>query len=486
MTESAQTAFLDHVLARRLSGVAHDFGKPEMVWQFVALVAAMLLAWGVAKLLERAVEARRARAGRAPGPGADSLRRALFPLAGGALVWVAQLALEDWIPTSLLRLTLVPFFGIGLIYVLFFVARRVFARDGRTVAWLSVVERIVSVVVWVGMVLTVLGIQDDVVDWLGSVQFRVANTRLSLLSVLSGLLWVCVTLLVASWLDSLIDTRLKRATQLDANLRVALGRVTRALLIVIAVLVSLSLVGIDLTVLSVFGGALGVGLGFGLQKVASNYVSGFIILLDHSLHIGDAISVSGQEGVVTQIRTRYTVVRALNGNETLIPNEKLITDIVQNESSYLTRGYVKAAVQVAYDTDIEQALNLLVEATRDVPRVLEDPEPTPYLVSFDADGIDLELGFWVADSATGTARVRSNVNRNIWRLFKENNISIPFPQREVRVIGLPDGLAAPGAQADGSAGAAVQAPLPAVQAPVFDAAQQPVAAAPANGSAGVS
>lgn len=303
------------------------------------------------------------------------------------------------------------------------------------------------------MALTVLGIQHDVLQWLDSVQFRVANAHLTLLSVLSGALWMCVTLMIAMWLGSVLDDRLKRATTLDANTKVVLSRVGRALLVFAAVLIGLSLVGIDVTVLGVFGGAVGVGLGFGLQKIASNYVSGFIILLDRSLSLGDAIAVGGQQGVVTQIRTRYTVVLGLDGNETLIPNEKLITDIVQNQSSYLTRGYVKLAVQVAYTTDVEQALALLVEATKDVSRVPQDPAPTPYLASFGSDGINLELGFWIEDSAKGTAGVRSTVNRNIWRLFSEHGISMPFPQREVRVIGLPDGFeAARPAEIDGEAG----------------------------------
>lgn len=332
--------------------------------------------------------------------------------------------------------------------MLFFFARRVFARDGHTHAWLSIVEKIVSVIVWAAMVLTVLGIQRDVLAWLDSVQFRVANAHLTLLSVISGALWVCVTLMVAMWAGSVLEERLARSSTLDANLRVVLSRIGRALLVFAAVLIGLSLVGIDVTVLGVFGGALGVGLGFGLQKIASNYVSGFIILLDRSLRLGDAISVGGLQGVVTQIRTRYTVVRGLDGNETLIPNEKLITDVVQNQSSYQTRGHAKVAVQVAYTSDVEQALALLADAAKGVPRVLDDPPPTPYLVGFGADGIDLELGFWIEDAAKGTSGVRSAVNRNIWRLFCEHGVSIPFPQRDVRVVGLPDGFVAADVAAD--------------------------------------
>jgi small-conductance mechanosensitive channel len=270
---------------------------------------------------------------------------------------------------------------------------------------------------------------------MASVRFRVANAHMTLLSLSTGLLWVCVTTIVAMWLGSAVEDRLMRSTTLDANLKVVLARVGRALLVLAAILISLSLVGIDVTVLGVFGGALGVGLGFGLQKIASNYVSGFIILIDRSLRIGDTINVTGLTGMVTQIRTRYTVVRGLDGIETLIPNEKLITDVVQNQSSYLTRGYAKAAVQIAYTSDIDKAMALLVEAAKDVPRVLQEPAPTPYLVGFTSDGINLELGFWIENAAQGTSGVRSAINLNIWRLFAANHISIPFAQREVRIVG---------------------------------------------------
>ncbi|SMF98136.1 mechanosensitive ion channel family protein [Burkholderia singularis] len=435
----------NHLLTRRLEAVVRDFSQPAMIWQAVAFFGALALAWLVARYLRGRLDARRRAAGRMPGAGSLSLNRALFPLVGGMFMWLAQLVFDGLMPTSLLQLALVPLIGIGVIYVLFFAARRVFARDGHTHAWLSIVEKIVSTVVWIAMALTVLGIQRDVIAWLDSVQFRVANAHLTLMSVISGVLWLCVTLMLAMWLGSVLDERLTRAKTLDANLKVVLSRAGRAFLVFAAILIGLSLVGIDVTVLGVFGGALGVGLGFSLQKIASNYVSGFIILLDRSLRLGDAINVGGQQGVVTQIRTRYTVVRGLDGNETLIPNEKLVTDIVQNQSSYLTHGYAKVAVQVAYTSDVERALALLADAAKGVERVLVEPAPTPYLVGFGADGVDLELAFWIDQAARGTAGVRSAVNRNIWRLFSEHGISIPFPQREVRVVGLPDGFAAAGA-----------------------------------------
>ncbi|CAH2782418.1 MAG: Potassium efflux system KefA protein / Small-conductance mechanosensitive channel [uncultured Paraburkholderia sp.] len=425
----------NRIFSHLFGDLARDFGQPAMLWQVGVLVGTLALAWLLARLLRRALDLRRQTRYQTLHFGAESLNRAFFPLIGAVLVWLARSVAGQFIHTSLLDLALLPLFGIGLIYIVFFFARRVFSQDGETHPWLFLVEKIVSLVVWVAMVLTVMGIQDDVIAWMASVHFRVANAHMTLLSLVTGLLWVCVTMIVAMWLGSAFEDRLMRATTLDANLKVVVARVGRAAFMLAAVLISLSLVGIDITVLGVFGGALGVGLGFGLQKIASNYVSGFIILIDRSLRIGDTINVSGLQGMVTQIRTRYTVVRGLDGIETLIPNEKLITDVVQNQSSYLTRGYAKAAVQIAYTADVEQAMALLVQAADGVPRVLADPAPTPYLVSFGADGINLELGFWIADAATGISAVHSAVNRNIWQLFSAHGISIPFAQREVRIVG---------------------------------------------------
>ncbi len=346
--------------------LARDFGQPVMLWQVGVLLGTLAIAWLLARLLRRTLDLRRQTRYQTLRFGAESLNRAFFPLIGAALVWVAQAITGQFMHTALLDLALVPLFGIGLIYIVFFFARRVFSQDGANHPWLFLVEKIVSLVVWIGMVLTVMGIQDDVIAWMGSVRFRVANAHMTLLSLTTGLLWVCVTMIVAMWLGATFEDRLMRSKTLDANLKVVVARVGRAAFVLAAVLISLSLVGIDITVLGVFGGALGVGLGFGLQKIASNYVSGFIILIDRSLRIGDTINVSGLQGMVTQIRTRYTVVRGLDGIETLIPNEKLITDVVQNQSSYLTRGYAKVAVQVAYSSDVEQAMALLAEAAQGV------------------------------------------------------------------------------------------------------------------------
>jgi small-conductance mechanosensitive channel len=433
----------DRFLAQLTARLSQDFGEPEVIWQVAVLVGLLVVAWFCARGLREKLDARRQSRFEAVRFGAESLNKALFPLLGTVFVTIAQVALAPFIHTAFLRLALVPLLGITVIYMMFYVARRVFSRGGtehEAGALLYLFEKLVTVIVWIVMLLTVMGVQDDFLRWMASVRFNFANAHMTLLSLASGVLWVCVTLIVAMWAGALLDERLMRARSLDANLKVVLARVARAAMILAAILVSLSIVGIDITVLGVFGGALGVGLGFGLQKIASNYVSGFIILLDRSLRLGDMISVSGSQGTVTQIRTRYTVVRGLDGIETLIPNEKLITDVVQNHSSFLTRGNAKIAVQVSYRNDIERAMQLLVDATQNVERVLQDPAPAALLASFGADGVNLELSFWIEDAAKGTGGVKSQVNRAVWKLFCANGIEIPYAQREIRII---DGIAQP-------------------------------------------
>ena len=205
-------------------------------------------------------------------------------------------------------------------------------------------------------------------------------------------------------------------------------------LLLLAVLIGLPMVGIDLTTLSVFGGALGVGLGFGLQKIASNYVSGFIILLDNAIRIGNIITVGPDRGEVTRITTRYTVLRSLGGVEALVPNELLVGSVVQNESYSDPQVRVALPVQVAYDSDLERAMAIMAAAATAQERVLAEPAPVVLLKEFADSGINLELGFWVADPQNGVGPLRSDVNLAIWREFKQAGISIPFPQREVRVL----------------------------------------------------
>jgi small-conductance mechanosensitive channel len=231
-------------------------------------------------------------------------------------------------------------------------------------------------------------------------------------------------------------------TQMNLSLRMALSKAARTVLLILAVLVALPAVGIDLTVLSVFGGALGVGIGFGLQKVASNYISGFIILLDRSVRIGDLVTVDNKYGEVSQINTRYTLLRSMDGTESIVPNEMLISQTVVNHSLSKPSVRVALPVQVSYDTDLEQAEALLLEAAHDQKRVIfDDPENLPrvYLKEFADNGVLLELAVWIRDPTEGQNNLRSDINWAIWRRFKAAGIEIPFPQRVVHMV-LPSSL----------------------------------------------
>ena len=224
----------------------------------------------------------------------------------------------------------------------------------------------------------------------------------------------------------------------------------RIVLLVVGLLVALSSVGIDLTALSVLGGAIGVGVGFGLQKIAANYVSGFVILAERSVRIGDVVKVDSFEGRVTDIRTRYTVIRAVNGREALVPNEMLITQRVDNYTVGYRAFVISVPLQVAYGTDLQVLLPVLAKLIAEVPRVNADPAPNVQLDGFGADGLNLIVNFWIADPENGQGNVRSAVNLCVLKALDEAGVRIPFPQRELRHInagGVPG--AASGAAAAG-------------------------------------
>ncbi|HQR03686.1 MAG: mechanosensitive ion channel [Proteobacteria bacterium] len=401
-----------------------DFQHPDVGWQAVALVACIV----VGKLVERLV---RGYGGVVPAPWREGgLRRMTFPLTTTVLVFVARYVLRGSHPVNLLSIAIPLLLSLAGIRAVFFALRQVFAQT----RWLASFERIFSLLTWTVVAMHILGLLPGVIDFLESVNFTVGRQNLSLWLLLQGLATVVVALLTAFWCGGVVERRLLRAEDMDGNLRVVFTRLAKALLVLVAILVSLPLVGIDLTTLSVFGGALGVGLGFGLQKIASNYVSGFIILLDRSIRLGNMIEVDSNRGQVTRITTRYTVLRGSGGVESLVPNEVLVSSVVLNESYTDRRVRVALPVQVAYGTDLDQALVLLEAAARNQPRVLSEPSPAALVVSFADSGINLEVGFWIHDPETGTGRLKSEINLAIWRTFKAAGIQMPFPQREVRIL----------------------------------------------------
>lgn len=301
--------------------------------------------------------------------------------------------------------------------------------------WSDRLERTLSAVLWVFFLLWISGIDDIIINWMKSLTFSVGSSKLSLWSISTGTLWIGIILIFAMWLARFLQNRLMENTRLDLSLRIMLSNIVRVVLVVLSVLIALPLVGIDLTVLSVFGGALGVGIGFGLQKVASNYISGFLILGDRSIRPGDRLTVNNFTGYVTKITSRFVVLRSPAGPEALIPNETFITDMVINESYTAKALQQNLNIQVSYDSDIARAMEIMIEAASRQERIDtgENP-PKAYLIGFGSDGIDLRLGFWVKDPENGFLGLFSAILLEIWQRFNEEGISFPFPQREVRIL----------------------------------------------------
>lgn len=408
---------------RLINDLLADVRDPGFIWQVVALVACI----GSALLIARWWWSRHEEgAGRLSDAGA----RLAFPLVGMLLTGVALSTLGSFMRLNLLKLAMPLLGSLALVRGVVFVLRQAFPRA----TWLTAWERIIAVTVWGWLALYITDLAPFVIDAMESVQFHVGKQQVDLWTVLRGIATIFLTVVFALWIAGVIETRLMRIQTLDANLRIVGVRVAKAALTVVAILTSLALVGIDMTALSVFTGALGVGLGFGLQKIASNYVSGFIILLDRSIRIGNIVQVGSDSGEVTQITTRYTVLKHPGGSEFIVPNETLIGTTVQNQTYSNSRIRLATSVGVAYDSDLDQACSLMTEAARAHPRVMADPAPKAFLTQFADSAINLELGFWIEDPEEGKGNIVSDVNFAIWRAFKENGIMIPYPQREVRLI----------------------------------------------------
>ena len=417
----------DSQIGRLLGDLWGDVQEPAILWQAGTLVACVAIAWWLAGRLQwRAPEGSREALKR----GAAAFRRIVFPLLAMVLLLLGRALLGFWHTTTLLSVAIPLFGSLAGIRFAVYLLRLAF----RSAAWLDGLERSIATVVWIGVALHLTGLLPEIVRWLSEVELAAGANRLSLMALLSGAFWVLVTVMLALWAGAALEARLMRAEALHTSLRVVLARVGRTLLIIVAVMVALPLMGVDLTVLSVFGGALGVGLGLGLQKIASNYLSGFIILLDRSIRLGDMITADGHHGQVTRITTRYVVVRSPTGVEAIIPNDTFVTTTVLNHSYTDKNVRLAVKVQVAYGTDVPQALSVLAELAARHPRVLREPAPAAYVSNLADSGIEIELGFWISDLEGGSLNVRSDVTTALLQELAVRGIEIPFPRRDIRVL----------------------------------------------------
>ena len=352
---------------------------------------------------------------------------ALFPILALGLAVLARVLMRDHIPVAVFKVAVPVLVSLALIRVTVRVLHAAFPSSAVVRAF----ERTLSWGVWIAAVLWTTGLLPVLLTEMEAVSWKIGGAPVSLRSLVEGALSAVAVLLVMLWLSATIEQRLLRADSMHLSVRKIAANATRALLLLVGLLVALSAAGIPLGALGVMGGAVGVGIGLGLQRLAANYVSGFVILAERSLRIGDTVRVDNFEGRISDITTRYTLIRAANGRESIVPNEMLITQRVENFSYADPNAAITTVVQVAYGTDLAALTPKLQAAMAAVPRVLTTPGPAVQLSSFAADGLELTLVFWIGDLENGQGNVRSDVNLAVLQLLTAEGVEIPFPQRVV-------------------------------------------------------
>jgi small-conductance mechanosensitive channel len=397
-------------------------------WIEIAVVLGCLaLAWAVVRLL---------RGAETPPQSVWFGRRivdgALFPALALALAYTARGVLPALgVPLAVFKIALPVLLSFAVIRLSVRVLTAAFPNS----RVMRLAERTISWLAWLAVVGWITGVLPVVLDELDDIHLKLGGAKMTVRNLVEGALSAGFVLVLVLWVSAAIEQRLLRGAYGEQlSLRKAAANVVRALLTFVGLLLALTAVGIDLTALSVLGGAIGVGIGFGLQKLAANYVSGFVILAERSLRIGDTVKVDGFEGRITDIATRYTVIRALNGREAIVPNEMLITQRVENLSLADPRVLVSTQVQVAYGTDLGALVPKVAAAVAATPRVLKDPGPSVQLAEFGADGLNLAVHFWIVDPENGLGGVRSDVNLAILDCLNAQGVEIPFPQRVVRSL----------------------------------------------------
>jgi small-conductance mechanosensitive channel len=415
-----------------IDSITGSLFAPAGLWQLAVLFAGFGLAWLIANAAK----------GRLPGkiePGrwkvaAGSFNRLVFPLLSLGFVWLGKAMVGKFHAAALLKVALPLIASFAAIRIAVYLVRHLIPPS----PLLKTSERVIAYSIWALVALYLTGLLPEAEAALSSIAFHVGRQKITLLMVLTGLFTVVVTLLVTVTISRAVEERIMRFDSLNHSVRLVIAKLFHALALFVAILVALPLVGADITALSVFSGALGIGLGLGLQKVASNYVSGFIILLERSVRVGDLVTIDNRHGTVSSINARFTVIKSFDGTEALLPNESLITGAVVNHTYTDPATSLSLPVTVSYNTDLDRATQVLLDCARIQARVLTDPAPKVLVRSLGENGIELELAVWIRDAKLGQSELRSDIYRAAWKRFRESGIKVPFPRRDVRLLSRTD------------------------------------------------
>jgi small-conductance mechanosensitive channel len=405
-----------------------DLQSPAVALELLGLVVCLALAWSLCWGLGRHVKA--------SGSilfGHRLLDGVLFPALALVLTYGLKLLLMRLQHVAVLKVVLPVLVSLVLIRLIARVLAAAFPRSREARA----LEQVVSWVAWGLAVLWITGLWNPLMAELDGLQFMLGKTRISVTHVFDVVLTSGLVLVLALWLSATIEQRVLTHAFDDLSMRKVAGNALRVLLLVIGTLFALSSLGFDLTALSVIGGALGVGIGFGLQKLAANYVSGFVILLERSLRIGDFVRVDGFEGRVTDIKTRYTLVRAGNGSESVVPNELLLTQRVENLSLESRHLLQTCTFWVGLESDVERVQALLIQAALSAEWVLSTPAPQALLGEVAPQGLRFNLNFWMEDPVNGQSLTRSRVNIAALSALRAAGVMLVHSPQEV-VLRYPD------------------------------------------------
>ncbi|MGH8494932.1 MAG: mechanosensitive ion channel family protein [Gammaproteobacteria bacterium] len=421
--------------------------SPIFLIQLAIVIIALGAAWYLARRLERT---QRLLSFTQRYAWAEILRglvvRIAPPACAFVLVLIGRGIMQAFgLATNLLDVVLALSFALICVRAAVFALRVALGRESGIKGW----ESTIAIAIWTAVALHLLGWLQPTYEALNRPVTNFGAFEVSIWSILRLLVIVGVFVAIARWLAKWIERRVSRAESLNITMRASIIKISHFVLIVLSVLIALSIAGIDLTALTVFAGAVGIGLGFGLQRIASNFIAGFVLVMDRSIRPGDVITIGQQAGGQTgqgeqrfgwvqELRGRYLVVRDRDGVDTLIPNETVITTEVINWSYADRKIRIKLPVHISYEDDPEKALELLERAADSITRVLTDPPPAARLIGFGERGLQLELRIWIMDPQSGVINVRSDVNRAIWRLFKEHGITIPYPRHDLSVISMPE------------------------------------------------